>query len=172
MRCKRRKSPYTNPYRAFVSSLAPSVSPRCQSAYSSHECESRNAFSAAASGCKSPQLLLSTYWRDSISRRACATARSLTLYDAMAAHCDPRGPSEAPARRAVGLGGRDAEDRVGREPEQMPRRRAGAGRAVRRGERLALHLHGPAALAVDRSYRLERRRVDDASSVSLDDQVD
>ena len=40
-RCKRRKSPNTNPYLAFVSSVAPSVRPRCHEPYSSHERLSR-----------------------------------------------------------------------------------------------------------------------------------
>ena len=35
---------------AFVSSVAPSVSPRCQAAYSSHECDLRKAFSSSAAG--------------------------------------------------------------------------------------------------------------------------
>src|SRR5688572_26035783 len=35
-------------------------------------------------------------------------------------------PSEAPARRAVRLGARDAEHGVGRKPEEVPRRWAGA----------------------------------------------
>src|ERR1017187_2554446 len=76
----RRKSPYTNPYRALVSSLAPSVRPRCHSPYSSHEWFSRKAFSSSALGWLSPQSLLSTYWWPSISRSARATARLLTEY--------------------------------------------------------------------------------------------
>jgi transposase len=79
--------------------------------------------------------------------------------------------SDAPARRAVRLGGCDAEHGVGREPEEVPRRRAGAGRAVGRGERVAIDLHGPTALAVDRGDRLERRCVDDAPGLVLEDQV-
>jgi hypothetical protein len=74
----RRKSPYAKAYLAFVSSLAPSVSPRCHSPYSSHECFSRKAFSASAFGWTSPHSLSRTYWRASISSRARATARSLT----------------------------------------------------------------------------------------------
>jgi membrane-associated phospholipid phosphatase len=70
VRCTRRKSPYTNPYRPFVSSLAPSVRPRCQAAYSSHECDSRNAVVSATVGRTSPQSLSSTYCRASMSRRA------------------------------------------------------------------------------------------------------
>jgi len=45
----------------LVSSLAPSVSPRCHSAYSSHECDSKKAFSSSAVGWTSPQLLSRTY---------------------------------------------------------------------------------------------------------------
>jgi hypothetical protein len=41
IRCTRRKSPHTKAYRALVSSLAPSVRPRCQAAYSAQECRSR-----------------------------------------------------------------------------------------------------------------------------------
>src|SRR5688500_9311004 len=82
LRWRRRKSPYTNAWRAFVSSVAFSVSPRCHSAYSSHVCERRNAFSASAFGCTSPHSLSRTYWRPSISLRARATAFSLTAYDA------------------------------------------------------------------------------------------
>src|SRR5450631_295106 len=80
IRWTRRKSPYTNPYRALVSSLAPSVRPRCHSPYSSHEWFSRKAFSSSALGWLSPQSLLSTYWWASISRSARATARLLTEY--------------------------------------------------------------------------------------------
>src|SRR5687767_7603259 len=82
LRWRRRKSPYTNAWRAFVSSVAFSVSPRCHPAYSSHVCERRNAFSASAFGCTSPHSLSRTYWRLSISLRARATAFSLTVYDA------------------------------------------------------------------------------------------
>ncbi len=39
--------------------------------------DSRNAFSAAARGCTSPQSLSRTYWRASMSRRALATAPAL-----------------------------------------------------------------------------------------------
>src|SRR6266508_5148228 len=79
-RWTRRKSPQTNAYRALVSSAAPSVSPRCHSAYSSHECDFRNLFSSSVRGCTSPQSLSSTYWRALMSRRAWATARLLSLY--------------------------------------------------------------------------------------------
>jgi hypothetical protein len=58
-----------------------------------------------------------------------------------------------------------------RKPEEVPRRRAGARRAVRRRERVAVHLHGPAALAVKRGDRLERRRVGDAPGLALEDHV-
>jgi len=52
--------------------------PRCHSAYSSQEWDSRKAFSAAARGCTSPQSLSTTYWRASMSLRALATAPSLS----------------------------------------------------------------------------------------------
>ena len=52
---------------------------QCQAAYSSQERDSRKAFSSAALGWTSPQLLLSTYWRASMSWRARATACWLTV---------------------------------------------------------------------------------------------
>ena len=75
---------------------------------------------------------------------------------------------EAPAGCAVGLRGRDAEDRVGDEAVDVPRRRPGAGSAVRRGERIALDLGRPPALVVDGDERLERGLVGDAGRLALE----
>jgi hypothetical protein len=58
----------------------PSVKPRCQAAYSSQECVLRNAFCSRARGCTSCQRERSTNWRASISRFACRTASSFTVY--------------------------------------------------------------------------------------------
>src|SRR5919204_442646 len=83
MRWTRRKSPYTKAYRALVSSLAPSVRPRCHEAYSAHEWLFRKAAPSARVGWTSFHSLTSTYWRALISRLACATASSFTAYEAM-----------------------------------------------------------------------------------------
>src|SRR5690348_8432656 len=70
-----------------------------------------------------------------------------------------RSAREVPAGRAVWLGPRDADNRVEGEAEDVPRRRAGAGRAVGGGQGVARDLGGPAAVAVDRGDPLQRARV-------------
>ena len=93
----------TNACRAFVSSLAPAVSPRCHAPYSSHVCDARKPFSASASGWESPQSLSRTYCRASISSRALATARWFTEYDAIRAVCPLQsGSVRAAVLREVG----------------------------------------------------------------------
>ena len=54
--CNRRRSPYTNAFLAFVSSLAPSDRPRCHAPYSAHEWDSRYLFAMSAWGCVCPSL--------------------------------------------------------------------------------------------------------------------
>src|SRR5215831_2637878 len=116
IRCSRRKSPKTNAYRALVWSVAPSVRPRCHRAYSSHECDLRNAFWSLARGCTFPQSLLSTYWPVSMRCWAHATPSGFTEYEATAVSS----PDIARAIRRRGTGSvrrsRDAPAAVGADP--------------------------------------------------------
>ena len=70
------------------------------------------------------------------------------------------------------LGRADAEDGVEGEAVEVPRRRPGARRAVRRRERVALDLHRPAAIAVMRRERLEGRSIRDPLRLPFEDEVE
>ena len=82
------------------------------------------------------------------------------------------GTLKPPAGRAVRLGGGDTEDRVEGEAVEVPGRRSRARRAVRRRERLALHLRRPPALAVQAGHRLQRRPIGHPGRFALQDEVD
>src|SRR5690348_6789734 len=81
-------------------------------------------------------------------------------------------PGEAPAGRAVRLGGGDPDDRVEPEPVEVPGRRSGARRAERGGERVARHLGRPATVPVDGDHLFQRGPVGDPGRLAVEYEVD
>src|SRR5439155_8770427 len=91
----------------------------------------------------------------------------------LSAH-DPISPSglEPPAGRPAGLGRQYPEDRPRLDRVEVPRRRAGARRAVFVGEGAVLHGGRPTLVAVALRESLERLVVGHSFGLALDDQVD
>ena len=80
--------------------------------------------------------------------------------------------SESPATCSVRLAQADAERCVDLEAVKVPRRRAGALRAVRGSDGVTVDGGRPASGAVDRRHVLQRRVVDDVFGITFEDEVD